>query len=74
MNSALQTMPTSINHIRKLADKYLFNEKEIIMIKNRFEKISTKGLMDASQFRDSLGIMGLESFLSDRIFNLIDEN
>ena len=41
-----------------------------------FAKISKNGLLTAENFRDSLGLLGLEpaSFLSDRIFAAIDEN
>ena len=40
----------------------------------RFENISVKGLLTKETFRESLGLLGLEhaTFLSDRLFNVID--
>ena len=42
----------------------------------RFTKIAKKGILTSDTFRDSLGLLGLEpaSFLSDRIFAVIDED
>lgn len=51
-----------------------FSEKELHLLKKRFNKLATKGVLSRDAFRDSLGLMGLEhaTFLSDRLFNIID--
>lgn len=41
---------------------------------NRFDNISEKGILTCQTFKDSLGLMGLDNYLVDRIFNLIDED
>lgn len=54
-----------------------FNEKEIIDLRLRFEQLSQCAhSFNIFQFRQSMGILGLEScfFLSDRIFNVINDN
>lgn len=45
-------------------------------IKKSFEKISAKGVLTKENFRESLGLLGLEPgcFLADRIFVALDEN
>ncbi|CAD8151009.1 unnamed protein product [Paramecium pentaurelia] len=57
-----------------LAKQYSFTQEEIIMLKNRFDRLCDRGMMTKQQFRDSLGILGLEQFLAERIFNQIDGN
>lgn len=54
---------------------YGFSEKELDLIKKRFDTISKKkGKMSKENFRESLGLLGLEhaTFLSDRLFNIIN--
>lgn len=51
-----------------------FTDKEFSLLKRRFDKLATKGVLSRIAFRDSLGLLGLEhaTFLSDRLFNIID--
>lgn len=63
--------------MESLIQSYQFNEREILVIKHRFIKISKnnkEGILTKNQFRNSIGILGLEhsTFLSDRIFELLD--
>ncbi|KAM3132411.1 hypothetical protein pb186bvf_015511 [Paramecium bursaria] len=53
-----------------------FTEKEKSLIKQRFEQISSNGQIDKEQFKESLGILGLEhaTFLVDRLYNIITES
>lgn len=59
-----------------LLQKYRFSEKEIHVIKRRFDKMAVNGVVRRDRFRNSLGLLGLENatFLSDRIFDCIDED
>ncbi len=59
-----------------LSKKYNFNLEEIEIIKKRFDKFAEKGYMSRKNFRESLGILGLEHapFLSDRFFELLDSD
>lgn len=52
----------------------MFSNEELLAIKARFDLVSDKGYMTKQQFRDSLGILGLEPYLSERIFNHICDN
>lgn len=55
--------------------QYGFSEKELELIRKRFDTISKKkGKMNKDNFRESLGLLGLEhaTFLSDRLFNIIN--
>ncbi|KRX00112.1 hypothetical protein PPERSA_07219 [Pseudocohnilembus persalinus] len=56
--------------------KYNFNEDEVQLIKQRFDKYAQNGIMDKYSFREMLGILGTDDapFLSDRIFYVIDQN
>lgn len=42
-------------------------------MKLRFDKISNKGMLTLQDFKNSLGIMGRDSSLIERIYRLIDE-
>ena len=57
-----------------MALQYGFSEDEIMDIKQRFDNISEKGILTKALFRDSLGLLGLNEFMSERIFKLIDIN
>ncbi|KAM3139717.1 hypothetical protein pb186bvf_008175 [Paramecium bursaria] len=52
----------------------MFNKDELLLIKQRFDKFADKNILKAHQFRDSLGLLGLEQQLSDRIFAQIDSD
>jgi len=52
-----------------------FTLEEIKSIRNRFYRISsTNHMMTKSQFRENMGLLGLETvfFISDRLFDMID--
>lgn len=62
-----------------------FNKKKVFIclhlidfffLNDRFHKISKKGNLSLDNFRDSLGVLGLEhaSFLADRIYSIIDSD
>jgi Ca2+-binding EF-hand superfamily protein len=52
-----------------------FTPKELQLLKKRFNKLAKgKGSLNKEAFQESLGLLGLEhaTFLSDRLFNIID--
>lgn len=60
----------------KLQKTTRFTFEEIKSIRSRFSRISsnTNHRMNKAQFRENMGLLGLESvfFISDRIFDMID--
>ena len=52
-----------------------FSNKEIELIKKRFNAITKKGEINYQQFKESMGILGLDhaTFLLDRIFYIISD-
>ncbi|EDK31269.2 phosphatidylinositol 4-phosphate 5-kinase (macronuclear) [Tetrahymena thermophila SB210] len=60
--------------IQILLESTLFTEKELRELKQQFMEMSKNtGYLTMMQFRDCMGILGLENvqFLSDRIFNIM---
>jgi len=56
--------------------KSRFTQKELQLLEKRFNKLAkAKGNLTKDEFRESLGLLGLEhaTFLSDRLFNIVDE-
>lgn len=61
--------------LQSLVNITRFTLEELKVIRNRFFRISnTNHRMTKSQFRENMGLLGLESvfFISDRIFDMID--
>ncbi|KRX01615.1 hypothetical protein PPERSA_00322 [Pseudocohnilembus persalinus] len=51
--------------------KYGFNEKELRAIKKSFDQIAEKGLMTMEQFKESLGLIGLNEDFVRKIWYVI---
>ena len=58
--------------LKLLAEQFGFNFKEIQEIKSRFDSISADGVLTKELFKESLGLLGLNDYLTEKIFKLID--
>jgi 1-phosphatidylinositol-4-phosphate 5-kinase len=58
--------------LKSMASAYGFSEEEVYDIKKRFDDISEKGILTKMLFRYSLGLLGLNESVAQRIFKMID--
>ena len=61
---------------KKACIKFRFNDQQLYEFTNRFESIAYNGDMTHKQYRESLGLLGVDSlsFMADRIFRVMDKN
>lgn len=64
------------NDLYLLSQKFRFSVQELLQYQNRFSRISKRKEMTLKQFRQSMGLLGLEStsLLADRIFICMDKS
>ena len=54
--------------------RFRFNNQQLYEFTQRFESMASNGKMSYKQYRESLGLFGMESlsFMADRMFTVMD--
>ena len=67
--------PLSGLHLATLCKQFRFTPHEILLYRKRFENITRADTFTLTQFRDNMGLLGLEStsILADRIFAVMNK-